>query len=131
MTGFLIIIYILAFIIFMLVAFAVMQIKLAGMKVKDFWSFIEANQMLDKLYRFAIQYKKMSPQEQVIYLAEAEKIFNSFDKIPETVWEDERDKYSKVLDTYKNIRVMRWNEAQTKSLTTKTKTIKPNEIKTE
>ena len=73
MTGFLIIIYILAFIIFMLVAFAVMQIKLAGMKVKDFWSFIEANQMLDKLYRFAIQYKKMSPQEQVIYLEEAEK----------------------------------------------------------
>ena len=29
--------------------------------------------MLDKLYHFAKQYQNMSPQEQVIYLAEAEK----------------------------------------------------------
>ena len=42
------IIYILIFIIFALIAYAVLQIKLFGMKVKDFWSFIEANQMLDK-----------------------------------------------------------------------------------
>ena len=50
------IIYILIFIIFALVAYAVLQIKLFGMNVKDFWSFIEANQMLDKLYKFANQY---------------------------------------------------------------------------
>ena len=47
------IIYILTFIIFALAAYAVMQIKLAGINVKDFWSFIEANQILDKLYVFA------------------------------------------------------------------------------
>ncbi len=35
-----------------------MQIKLAGMQIKDFWGFIEANQMLDKLYHFAKQYQK-------------------------------------------------------------------------
>ena len=45
-----IIIYILVFAIFALCGYAVMQIKLAGMNVKDFWSFIEANQILDKLY---------------------------------------------------------------------------------
>ena len=77
------IIYVLAFVIFALVLYAVMQIKLLGMKVKDFWSFIEANEMLDKLYKFAKQYQKMSPQEQVIYLAEAEKIFTAFDKVPD------------------------------------------------
>lgn len=41
------IIYILLFVIVALAAYAVMQIKLFGMKVKDFWSFIEANQLLD------------------------------------------------------------------------------------
>ena len=108
MTGILIIIYILVFIIFALVAFSVMQIKLAGMKVKDFWSFIEANQMLDKLYRFAIQYKNMSPQEQVIYLAEAEKIFTAFDKVPPELWDEEYEKYKEVLKKYNDIKMLRW-----------------------
>ena len=98
MTGLLLIIYVLIFIIFALVAFAVMQIKLAGMKVKDFWSFIEANQMLDKLYRFARQYENMSPQEQVIYLAEAEKIFKAFDNVPNELWEEEYQKYKELSD---------------------------------
>ena len=35
------VIYILIFVIFALIAYAVLQIKLFGMKVKDFWSFIE------------------------------------------------------------------------------------------
>ena len=89
MSAILLMIYLLSFIVFALVAFAVMQIKLAGMKVKDFWGFIDANQMLDKLYRFAKQYQNMSPQEQLIYLSEAEKIFNAFDKVPTELWEEE------------------------------------------
>ena len=67
------IIYALIFIIVALVGYAVMQIKLFGLNVKDFWSFIEANQILDKLYRFSKKYEKLSTQEQIIYLAEAEK----------------------------------------------------------
>ena len=50
---FAIIIYILLLIIFGLIAFSVLQLKLAGIKVKDFWSFIQANKMLDKLYIFS------------------------------------------------------------------------------
>ena len=103
------IVYILIFIIFALVAFSVMQIRLAGIKVKDFWSFIQANQMLDKLYAFSKRCNMMSPQEQVIFLSEAEKVFDAFDKIPDMIWEDEYRKYSDVLETYKNIRVNRWN----------------------
>ena len=102
------IIYILIIVIFSLVAYAVMQLKLAGMNVKDFWSFIEANQMLDKLYAFSKKYKKMKPQEQVIFLMEAEKVFNAFDKVPKMIWEEEYEKYNDVLDTYKNIKVLRW-----------------------
>ena len=105
-----IIIYILLLVIFGLIAFSILQLKLAGIKVKDFWSFIQANQMLDKLYIFSTKYKKMSPQEQIIFLSEAEKVFSAFDKIPDMVWEDEYRKYSQVLDAYKNIRVSRWSE---------------------
>lgn len=43
----------------------------------------------------------MSPQEQIIFLSEAEKVFDAFDKIPDMVWEDEYRKYSNVLETYK------------------------------
>lgn len=106
--GLLTIVYILIFLVFALVMYAVMQIKLAGMQVKDFWGFIEANQMLDKLYNFAKQYQNMSPQEQVIYLAEAEKIFLAFDKVPNELWEEEYEKYKEVLKKYNDIRMIRW-----------------------
>ena len=102
------IIYILLFAIIALVSYAIMQLKLAGINVKDFWSFIEANQMLDKLYHFAKQYQNMSPQEQVIYLAEAEKIFLAFDKVPNELWEEEYEKYKEVLKKYNDIRMIRW-----------------------
>ena len=109
------IIYILVFIIFALIAYAILQIKMFGMKIKDFWSFIEANQMLDKLYKFARQYENMSPQEQIIYLAEAEKIFNAFDNVPDTLWEEEYDKYKEVLKKYKDIKLLRWASTSNKS----------------
>ena len=92
-----------------IVSYAIMQLKLAGINVKDFWSFIEANQMLDKLYAFSKKYEKMSPQEQVIFLMEAEKVFNAFDKVPKMIWEEEYEKYEDVLNTYKNIKILRWS----------------------
>jgi len=106
----LLIIYVLIFIIFALVLFAIAQIKFAGIKVKDFWSFIEANQLLDKLYRFAKKYDRLSAQEQLIFLSEAEKVFTAFDKVPNMLWEEEYQKYMDVLDKYKNIKVIRWSE---------------------
>ena len=106
--GIISILYILLLAIVALVAYTIMQIRLAGMKVKDFWDFIEANQMLDKLYRFARQYQSMSPQEQVIYLAEAEKIFTAFDKVPEALWDEEYEKYKQVLKKYNDIKMFRW-----------------------
>lgn len=112
MTQALAIIFILLIFVVILIVMSIMQIRMAGIKVKDFVSFINANQKLDSLSKFAKRYESMTQQEQLIYLMEAEALFDSFDKIPSVVWEDERDKYSKVLDTYKDIRVMRWNEAQ-------------------
>ena len=103
------IVYILAFVIFALIAYSILQLKLAGLNVKDFWSFIKANQMLDKLYAFSQKYEKMSPQEQVIFLMEAEKVFSAFEKVPQMIWEDEYQKYRDVLNTYKNIKVLRWS----------------------
>ena len=105
------IIYILIFAVVALAGYAVVQIKLFGLNVKDFWSFIEANQMLDKLYIFAVKYDNLSAQEQIIYLTEAEKLFNAFDKVPTALWEEEYEKYSQVLDRYKDIKVQRWHSS--------------------
>ena len=105
------IIYFLLFIIFALLAYAVLQIKLFGMNVRDFWSFIEANQILDRLYNLSQKYDKLSPQQQVIFLIEAERIFEAFDKIPSALWEDEYDKYTTILENYKSIKLLRWAES--------------------
>lgn len=104
------IIYLLVFLVFALIGSAILQIRMAGIKIKDFWGFVQANQMLDKLYKFSKRYKLMSPQEQVIFLAEAEKVFDAYDKIPSIVWEDEYRKYSEVLQAYQNVRVTRWSD---------------------
>lgn len=108
MKGLITVVYVLVFIIFLLVSYAIMQLRLIGINVKDFWSFIEANQMLDKLYRVSKKYELMSQQEQVIFLMEAEKVFDAFDKVPSVLWEEDYEKYADVLNAYKNIKVYRW-----------------------
>lgn len=104
------IIYVLAILIFILIMFAYVQIKAAGMNVKDFYSFVEANQMLDKLYRFSKKYEKLNSQDQLIFLSEAEKVFSAFDKVPDLLWEEEYQKYMDVLDKYKDIKMVRWEQ---------------------
>lgn len=108
------VIIILIFIIISLIAFAIMQIKLAGMEVKDFWSFIKANEELDKLYLFSKKYNKMSPQEKIIFLRETEKMSDAFEKVPSMIWEDEYSKYRDVMDIYREIKINRWKEATKK-----------------
>ena len=101
-------IYILLIIIVALVGYAIVQVKLYGIKVKDFWNFIEANQILDRLYEYSKKYDKLSPQEQILYLKQAEVIFEAFDKMPNELWEEEYDKYMTILEKYKEIKMMRW-----------------------
>ena len=59
------IIVILLIIIVLLIIASISQIQMAGIKVKDFVSFIKANEDLDRLAIFAKRYEKMSPQEQI------------------------------------------------------------------
>ena len=109
-----VVIGILIFIIITLIIVAIMQINMAGIEVKDFWSFIKANEELDKLYLFSKKYNKMSPQEKIIFLQETEKMSNAFEKIPSIIWEDEYSKYRDVMDTYRDIKVDRWKDSSTK-----------------
>ena len=88
--------------------------EVSGIEVKDFWSFIKANEELDKLYLFSKKYNKMSPQEKIIFLQETEKMSNAFEKIPSIIWEDEYSKYRDVMDTYRDIKVDRWKDSSTK-----------------
>ena len=108
MTGFLVIIFMLLIIIVMLIALAVAQIKMAGMNVKDFWSFVKANETLNKLYAFSKKYEKLTTNEQLVFLREAERVFEAFDKVPNVLWEEDYQKYMEVLSTYKDIKSVRW-----------------------
>lgn len=95
-------------IILLLSILAVSQIKMAGMNVKDFWTFIQANDTLNKLYAFSVKYEQLTPQQQVLFLKEADTIFAAFDKVPDTLWEEEYNKYMEILNKYKDIKISRW-----------------------
>ena len=104
------IIFILIILIIVLIIMAIAQLRSAGIKVTDFYSFVKANESLDQLYIFAQKYNKMTPQEQLIYLIEAERMLAAFDKVPEVMWADEQGKYNEVVSTYQKIRLDRWNQ---------------------
>lgn len=104
------IIILLVLIIIGLIVFAIMQIRAAGMKIKDFIDFIQANEVLDSLYNVSKKYEKMTQNQQIVFLMESEKVFNAFDKVPDMLWEDEYQKYSQILEIYRNIKISRWNE---------------------
>ena len=105
---FAVIICVLLMMILFLAVLAVAQIKMAGIEVKDFWSFIKANDILNKLYAFSIKYEKLTPQQQVLFLKEADIVFDAFGKVPDALWEEDYEKYMKILDKYKDIKIKRW-----------------------
>lgn len=102
------IICVLVTMVLLLTLLAVVQIKMAGMEVKDFMSFLKANETLNKLYAFSIKYEKLTPQQQVLFLKEADTIFEAFGKVPDALWEEEYPKYMEILNKYKDIRIKRW-----------------------
>ena len=50
----------------------------------------------------------ISPQQQILFLQESEKIFDAFGKVPDALWEEEYQKYMEVLNKYRDIKVLRW-----------------------
>lgn len=102
-------IYLLILVIFALIGYAILQLRLLGITIKDFWNFIEANQILERLYEYSKKYNELTTQEQIIYLKQAEIIFEAFDKMPHEIWEEEYEKYITILEKYKEIKMMRWN----------------------
>ena len=106
------VLFILIMVIVFLTLLAVAQIKMAGMNVTDFWTFIKANDTLDKLYAFSVKYDQLTPQQQIIFLKEAEKVFSAFDKVPDALWEEDYQKYSEILNKYKDIKLLRWEAKQ-------------------
>lgn len=105
---FIIIILILVVVIFSLLFMGYMQIKAGGMEVKDFWSFVKAHDTLHKLYKFSVMYEKLPPNEQLVFIKEAEQVFSAFGKVPNKLWEEDYSKYVKVLSQYQDIKVKEW-----------------------
>lgn len=108
-----VIIYILYLVIFVVISVFAMiciKIKASGMNIRDFFEFVLAINDLDNLYLYSKNKSNMTKSEQNIFLIEAEKLFSKFEKVPSIIWEDEYEKYEKVLETYKDIRLLKWSE---------------------
>lgn len=108
-----VIIYILYLVIFVVIsvfAMICLKIKASGMNIRDFFEFVLAINDLDNLYLYSKNKSNMTKSEQNIFLKEAEKLFSKFEKVPSIIWEDEYEKYEKVLETYKDIRLLKWSE---------------------
>ena len=104
------ILYTILLVVGIIAAYVCFRIKASGMNVKDFFEFIFAINDLDTLYIYSKRKNSMSDVEQKAFLREAEKLFSKFEKIPSMIWEDEYEKYSQVLETYRSIRLLRWSE---------------------
>ena len=113
MEGILITVALLLFtIIIAIVSYMVYNIKMAGMEVNDFWDFIKSTEKLKKLYAFSKIYENLDVQEQIIFIKEAEQVFSAFEKVPTKLWEDEYQKYMKVLNRYQKEKLKHWKITQ-------------------
>lgn len=99
---------VLMIIISALVVFALYQVKLAGMDVQSFYEFILANARLQKLYEFVQTYEKTSLKDQMLFLDEAKAVFDAYEKVPTGLWEEDYNKYIRVLERYQKIRNNSW-----------------------
>ena len=95
-----------------IVSYMIYNIKMAGMEVNDFWDFIKSVEKLKKLYAFSKIYENLDIQEQIIFIKEAEQVFSSFEKVPTKLWEDEYQKYMKVLNRYQKEKLKHWKITQ-------------------
>ena len=95
-----------------IVSYMIYNIKMAGMEVNDFWDFIKSVEKLKKLYSFSKIYENLDIQEQIIFIKEAEQVFSAFEKVPTKLWEDEYQKYMKVLNRYQKEKLKHWKITQ-------------------
>ena len=76
------ILYLVLFVVTAIFGIVCVKIKLAGMNVKDFFDFILAINDLDSLYVYSKSNRKMTKNEQTMFLKEAETVFSILEKIP-------------------------------------------------
>ena len=95
-------------IIIAIVSYMIYNIRMAGMEVNDFWDCIKSTEKLKKLYAFSKVYENLDIQEQIIFIKEAEQVFSAFEKVPTKLWEDEYQKYMKVLNRYQKEKLKYW-----------------------
>ncbi len=105
------IIYTVLFVVIAILGMLCIKLNSIGINVKDFFEFILAINDLDDLYDYLKKNKNMTKNEQTAFLQQAEKMFCAFEKIPSIIWEEEYEKYSEVLEKYKDIKVLRWANA--------------------
>lgn len=99
---------ILGIIIILLITFAINFLKSLGIEVKDFISFIKADQKLDQINNLSKRYNALNLKEKIYFLDESQKIFEAFSKMPQRLRDKEYSKYMEILDTYQKAKIDKW-----------------------
>ena len=104
------VIYIVLFIGTAIAVFYTGIIYTSGLTWKDVFEYIDAS---SKLYELEIKAKKsdkMSWNQQLLFMQDAEKMFKAYDKMPDVIKSNEYAEYKDIVDAYQRIRCLRWQE---------------------
>jgi len=104
------IVYILVLISILVLIYIKMQLSSIGLTITEFLEFIKANEVLEKLNNRTYTYQNFNDDDKLIFLIESERVFKIFDKVPNVLWEDLYPAYNNVLNTYRDIKLLRWVE---------------------
>lgn len=111
MTLLLDMLFIMLFVMGAIIIYIKLQLFSVGLTIGEFLDFVKANEILDNLDRKTQIVKRLNYNEKLSFLMESERVFEVFDKTPNVLWEDLYPKYMNVLETYKEIKMIRWAEA--------------------
>lgn len=101
---------IMLFIILGFLIYFKLKVASIGLTMSEFLDFVKANDILENLDEKSKKYEKFNYNEKINFLMESEKVFDIFDKVPNVLWEDLYPKYINVLNTYRDIKMLRWAE---------------------
>ena len=111
MTMLINIFYIVAIISLLIAVYVKIQLSSIGLTISEFLDFIKANETLEKLEKKSHKADYFSETDRLTFLMESEEVFNVFDKVPSVLWEDLYPTYTNVLNTYRDIKMLRWAQA--------------------
>lgn len=103
-------IYIIIMIIGVILAICTINIYTEGLTWSSIFKFLNATIKLDELAKQSNYYRNFNKEQRDNFLKDSQEVFDSFEGMPRMLWEEYDVTYSKLIDIYKSIRMLKWQE---------------------